>query len=178
MNINSLNTNTANMGMRLPPPRPSTTNLTDNFFSKLDTAQKGYIDKNDLKVITNSNSVNSDVMESIFTKLDNNGDGKLTKVEMKTGLDQIIQANNPAQSNRPSQSLEQMPPMGGGMPPPPPRSDNQENSTTVTSNYTYSPADTNGDGQVSATEQTDYYEKIKLSFNNQTNVGNTVNLYH
>ena len=119
MNINSLNTNTANMGMRLPPPRPSTTNLTDNFFSKLDTAQKGYIDKNDLKVITNSNSVNSDVMESIFTKLDNNGDGKLTKVEMKTGLDQIIQANNPAQSNRPSQSLEQMPPMGGGMPPPP-----------------------------------------------------------
>jgi len=64
------------------------------------------------------------------------------------------------------------------MPPPPPRSDNQENSTTVTSNYTYSPADKNGDGQVSATEQTDYYEKIKLSFNNQTNVGNTVNLYH
>ncbi|MDO9311506.1 MAG: EF-hand domain-containing protein [Nitrosomonas sp.] len=132
--------------------RPDPSKMVDNLFSKLDTTNKGYLEKSDLQSAlsqspgsgSSSGTSSSPNVDEIFKKLDNNGDGKLTKSEMTSGMSSTAQASK-----------------GGGTPPPGGAdSASGTSSTSATqsssSTKTYDPADANQDGKVSEQEKIDY----------------------
>ncbi len=158
MNINSINSGNSAItsgGMR-GVQRPDPAKMAEDLFSKLDTKGQGYIEKSDLetalsKVSQSGGSSSSSVADALFSKLDNNGNGKVTKEEMSATIQKIAaELDGPAPRMR----------MQGGMPPPPqgggqgPQAAAPTNSST--SNQTSDPADTNGDGTVSASEALAY----------------------
>lgn len=149
--------------------RPDPSKMVDDLFSKLDTTNKGYLEKSDLQSAlsqspgsaSSSGTSSSPNVDEIFKKLDNNGDGKLTKSEMASGMSSTAQAGKGGGTPPP-----------GGMPPPPSgsggansasgassTSSTQSSSTTKT----YDSADTNQDGKVSAQEKLAYELKAQNS---------------
>ena len=138
----------------------------DSVFSKLDTKNQGYIEKSDLQsalsATDNGGGMQSGDIDDAFGALDGDGDGKVTKSELTNAMtklsDQLNAQFDAARVN------------GGGMRPdgpppgPPPggaggagstESTGSTGSTASTGNTT-EPADTNGDGTVSAQEQAAY----------------------
>ena len=86
--------------------RPDPSKMADNLFSKLDSAGQGYIQKVDLQSAldkvstasssstnttntTNTTSSGGSSVDDLFSQLDGNGDGKVTKDEFSSSLDII-----------------------------------------------------------------------------------------
>jgi Ca2+-binding EF-hand superfamily protein len=150
--------------------------ITNNIFSKIDTNNKGYIDKSGLSTaLSNINgSSNEANTEDVFNNMDVDGDGKLTKSELTKGIENLLsQLQNSAL--RP-ESKEHMPPPPESMEgmPLPPIDENdgvtQEQASEIASNSddthlaslmsniseNFEAADTNQDGKVSAQEAMAY----------------------
>lgn len=144
----------------------SATNIASSLFSKLDTKNKGYLDKADLQKALETLDSNSDTsssdLDAVFNKIDVNQDGKVTKSELTTSINNLFdQLNAQFNSTRASR------------PPPPPPPDDKNDagytkdelakiaSTTDDSKLSslmnkiaanFAAADTNEDGKVSAQE--------------------------
>lgn len=162
MTISSINSNSSMMlgGMK-NAQRPDASKMAEDLFSKLDTSGKGYIEKSDLASALNkvsgssaSASDSSSSADEMFSKLDNDGDGKVTQAEMSATLEKIA-----AELDGPFPRMRLQGDQGG-MPPPPPSGSQgaQESSSTdsSSSNQSTDPADSNGDGTVSAQEAMAY----------------------
>lgn len=114
--------------------RPDPAKMVDNLFSKLDTTNKGYLEKSDLQSavsqLTGSGSSNSTGnstanVDEMFNKLDSNSDGKLTKDEMTSGMKKLAdtldsQFNQMRMSGAMGDGQQTS---SGAMPPPPPDGD-------------------------------------------------------
>jgi hypothetical protein len=135
----------------------------DSVFSKLDTKNQGYIEKSDLQsalsATGDANAAQSDDIDDAFSALDGDGDGKVTKSELTDAMTKLSdQLNAQFDASRTH---------GGGMRPdgpppgPPPGSAASTAGTGGTSgtSTTTEPADTDGDGTVSAQEQAAYETK-------------------
>lgn len=105
------------MGMQRPP-RPDSSQLAEDLFSKIDSTGKGYIEQADLEAALESvNATGSTSADELFSSLDGDGDGKVTQDEMTSGLKTLMSAlDSQFQSGRMSEAM-------GGMPPPPPEGD-------------------------------------------------------
>lgn len=137
--------------------RPDASQMAEDFFSKLDTQSKGYLEASDLASAlgSNSSSTSSASAEEVFKSLDSDSDGKLTKTELSDGLKKV--------QDQLESSFQAMRTKGkGDMPPPPPPqggngdADSDTDSTSSSQSASYDPADTNKDGTVSATEALAY----------------------
>jgi hypothetical protein len=144
---------------------------TDSVFSKLDTKNQGYIEKSDLQSAlsgTDGSATQSSDIDDAFNALDGDGDGKVTKSELTDAMtklsDQLNAQFDAARVNgggggmRPDGPPPGPPPGGAGGPDGAGSTDSTTASTTDTSSTT-EPADTNGDGTVSAQEQAAYETK-------------------
>jgi len=136
----------------------------DSVFSKLDTKNQGYIEKTDLQsalsATDDGGGMPSSDIDDAFGALDGDGDGKVTKSELTDAMTKLSdQLNAQFDTSRVN---------GGGMRPdgpppgPPPggaKDAGSTDSSTSTSSTTTEPADTDGDGTVSAQEQAAYETK-------------------
>lgn len=173
-------------GMRRPDP----TKMAENLFDKLDTGSQGYLQKTDLASAfdsISSSSGSSDV-DALFTQLDGDSDGKVTKQEFTSALTQLSeQLDQQFQSNR-MQAAMQM----GGMPPPPPpndggftkdelssqleetgATDSQQSSLISSIVQNFDAADTDGDGKVSFKEAMVFDQSNQAASNNSTAAAGT-----
>lgn len=98
--------------------------MAEELFSKLDTSGQGYLQKSDLqaaldKTSSSSSSASSSTsnIDQLFTKLDSNGDDKVTQEEFTDALKQI---QSQIETNSGMQGANNMPPP----PPPPPNGSN------------------------------------------------------
>jgi hypothetical protein len=137
----------------------SVSNWSDSLFSKLDTKNKGYIDKDDMATAlsaaggASANGASSTV-DDTFAQLDGDKDGKVTRSELSASIEKVgdeLQAQaDQARVARTGASAPQGaapaggPPAGGG-----------GGSTDSSASYVAA-ADTNNDGTVSADEQAAY----------------------
>lgn len=166
MNINSINNSSSMMAnWTKGAQRPDPSKMADQLFSKLDTKGQGYLENNDLqaaldkvsKAGTSNNTSNSTSVDDMFSKMDSDGNGKVTKEEMSVTFEKMaLQMDGPFPRMRlqQGQGEEQ-----GKMPPPPPPGGGQgtqQASSTGNSSQGSDPADTNGDGKVSAQEALAY----------------------
>lgn len=95
------------------PPRPDSSQLAEDLFSKIDSTGKGYIEQADLEAALESANASTSA-DKLFSSLDGDGDGKVTQDEMTSGLKTLMSAlDSQFQSGRMSEAM-------GGMPPPPP----------------------------------------------------------
>jgi hypothetical protein len=142
---------------------------TDAVFSKLDTKNQGYIEKSDLQSAlsgVDGSAVQSSDIDDAFGALDGDGDGKVTKSELTDAMTKLSdQLNAQFDASRMNGGGGGMRPDGPPPGPPPggaggPGGAGSADSTasTGTSSAT-EPADTNGDGTVSAQEQAAYETK-------------------
>jgi hypothetical protein len=136
----------------------------DSVFSKLDTKNQGYIEKSDLQsalsATDDGGGMPSGDIDDAFGALDGDGDGKVTKSELTDAMTKLSdQLNAQFDASRVNG--------GGGMRPdgpppgPPPGGASGADSADATSSTgsTTEPADSNGDGTVSAQEQAAYDTK-------------------
>lgn len=171
MSISSINSGSSSImsGMK-GMQRPDPSKMADQLFSKLDTKGQGYIEKGDLQAALDkvskadgSNSTsNSPSVDEMFTKMDSDGNGKVTKEEMSATFEKMAsQMDGPF----PRMRLQEGQSKGqGNMPPPPPSGEDQgtqkaNSADNSNSSQSSDPADTNGDGEVSAQEALAYTEK-------------------
>jgi Ca2+-binding EF-hand superfamily protein len=135
--------------------------MAEDLFAKLDTSSQGYIDKSTLQAALENASSSTSNVDALFSKLDVDGDGKVTKQEFTDTLQQLesqLHANANLQS--------------GGMPPPPPpqndagftkdelssqlseigSTDSKRSSLISSVIANFDKADTDGDGKVSMQE--------------------------
>ena len=139
----------------------------DSVFSKLDTKNQGYIEKTDLQsalsATDDGGGMQSGDIDDAFSALDGDGDGKVTKSELTDAMTKLSdQLNAQFDASRVN---------GGGIRPdgpppgPPPGGAGgaggaaDSTSSTSSTSSTTEPADTNGDGTVSAQEQAAYETK-------------------
>jgi hypothetical protein len=146
-------------GYAMMPQRPDPAKMTDALFAKLDTTGKGYLEKSDLQSALNPTDSKTSV-DAAFAKLDSNSDGKLTKSEVSDGIKKLADAlGNQLNQTR----MGQGPAVGKGGPPPPPppnkSASSSDSSSSTSSNTSIDPADSNGDGTVSAQEALAYADK-------------------
>ncbi len=140
-------------------------------FSKIDTSNKGYIEKDDLVSAFSSLTSTSDTSASdVFSQLDSDSDGKVTESEFSSTLQQLAETLNSQYDQSRMQGA--MPP-----PPPPPADDAGFTEDELTSQLeeigdtdaarsslissiveNFDAADTDGDGKVSHTEAMTYAE--------------------
>ena len=126
----------------------------DSVFSKLDTKNQGYIEKSDLQSAlsgADGSATQSDDLDDAFSALDGDGDGKVTKSELTDAMTKLSDQLN-AQFDAARVNGGGMRPDGPPSGPPPGGSGDATGSTTE-------PADTDGDGTVSAREQAAYDTK-------------------
>jgi Ca2+-binding EF-hand superfamily protein len=103
--------------------------MAEKLFSKLDTAGQGYIQKADLQAAfdkvgastsSTSGSTTSSSIDDLFSSLDTNNDGKVTKQEFSDTLKQVSdQLDNQYMSMRMNGGMQGQG-MDGNRPPPPP----------------------------------------------------------
>jgi Ca2+-binding EF-hand superfamily protein len=183
MTISSVNSSSSVMlgGMK-NMQRPDASKMAEDLFSKLDTSGKGYIEKSDLASalsnISGSSSSSSSAADEMFTKLDSNGNGKVTQEEVSATLEKIAsQLDGPFPRMRLQEGQNSQGSQGELPPPPPPQEGNQNPQSTSSTDSSSSsqssdPADTNGDGTVSAKEAFAYAEKQLLSANDSSSTTN------
>lgn len=142
--ISSVNGNGSGFSMMSGMKRPDPSKMADNLFSKLDTTNKGYLNKNDLQSAlsqvsgsassTSSNSTSSSTsVDEMFKNLDSNSDDKITKDEMSSGMKKLAEAldsqvnqmrmnGSSGEGQENSGKVKGGTPPSGGRPPPPPSS--------------------------------------------------------
>ncbi|WP_440966467.1 EF-hand domain-containing protein [Massilia sp. GER05] len=133
----------------------------DSVFSKLDTKNQGYIEKTDLQsalsATDDGGGMQSGDIDDAFSALDGDGDGKVTKSELTDAMTKLSDQLN-AQFDASRVNGGGMRPDGPPPGPPPGGAAGSTGSTGSTGDST-EPADTNGDGTVSAQEQAAYETK-------------------
>ncbi|NLC23196.1 EF-hand domain-containing protein [Oxalobacter vibrioformis] len=98
----------------------SISSWNSSLFSKLDTQDKGYLEKSDLQsalesVTAVAGTASSENIDDIFSKIDSDADGKITENELGTALAQLAEElDNQFFQSRIERG------MTGDMPPPPP----------------------------------------------------------
>jgi Ca2+-binding EF-hand superfamily protein len=152
--------------------------LASNLFNKLDTQNKGYLEKSNFQSALSSATSSSDStteVDDVFEQLDSNGDGKVTETEVSSVLANILN------KNQNSTGMGQGPggPGGPGGPPPPPQgedtgftkeelssqlkeigsSDDKRSSLISNVVNNFEAADANEDGKVTAAEAMAYDQK-------------------
>lgn len=136
----------------------------DSVFSKLDTKKQGYIEKTDLQsalsATDDGGGMQSGDIDDAFSALDGDGDGKVTKSELTDAMTKLSDQLN-AQFDASRVNGGGMRPDGPPPGPPPGGAGGAADGTSDTSSTSDStePADTNGDGTVSAQEQAAYETK-------------------
>lgn len=176
--------------------RPDPSQMASKLFSKLDTKNQGYLEKSDLQSAfsqissTGGSDTSTASVDDVFSQLDSNSDGKVTKDEFSSTLKKLADELD-SQFN--SMRMGGAGGMGsasgmGGMPPPPPpsggeggddagftkdeltsqlkeigSSDSQRSSliSKVVSNFDQ--ADSDGDGKVSLKEAMAYDQSTRTS---------------
>jgi len=167
--------------------KPSASQIADNLFSQLDTANQGYIEQSQFASAFSSADQSS--AESIFSTMDADSDGKVTKTELTASLEEKMQAATDQfqtrmgmqQGTQQGGDMPPPPPGGqGGMPPGPPPADDQgfskdelsekasDESDPMSSLFStlaenFDAADTDGDGKVTAKEAHAYEESQQQS---------------
>jgi len=145
----------ARAGGGQPPPPPS----TDDIFASLDTKNQGYIDKEELQAAFDANSTdtaaNTEKVEQLFKTLDADGDNKITKTELSTGLQQMggpeQQADGAVGGVDASAATAEAKPAGGARP-----SGSGSGESSASDTTSYEAADANKDGTVSLQELVAY----------------------
>ena len=146
-------------------------NAASYLFSKIDSSNKGYIEKADLVSAFSNLSTGDTNAEDVFTQLDGDSDGKITESEFSSALETLAESLN--------SQLDQTR-MSGSMPPPPPpprasgadegftaeeltsqleeigETDTARSSLISSIVENFDAADTDGDGKVSHTEAMAY----------------------
>lgn len=112
--------------------RPDPAEAAANLFTKLDTSGQGYIQKSDLQAAydkisasstTSASTSGTSGIDDLFSQLDTDSDGKVTKQEFSDALKQLSeQLDSQLMSMRMKDGMQGGGEMGG-MPPPPPPSD-------------------------------------------------------
>jgi hypothetical protein len=148
----------------------SISNWADSIYSKLDTKNQGYIEESDLASALSSTGVSDSDSSSVadmFSALDGDSDGKVTKSELTEAMTKVSDQLN-AQFDA-SRVQGGMPPAGGMHGAGGPRggggaseteSTESTDGTSSTSTDYVAAADTDGDGTVSDAEQAAYDKKV------------------
>jgi Ca2+-binding EF-hand superfamily protein len=165
--------------------RPDPAKLAETLFSSLDTSGKGYVEIADLQAAMDSTATASGKTSAVsasdvFTSLDSDSDGKVTKQEMTDSIKKLADdLETQFQSSRMSHAMAGMggPGGAGGMPPPPPppkddsgftkdelssqlsaadSTDTKRTSLLSDIVKNFDAADTDGDGKVSFQEAMNY----------------------
>ena len=139
----------------------------DSVFSKLDTKNQGYIEKTDLQsalsATDDGGGMPSGDIDDAFSALDGDGDDKVTKSELTdamTKLSDQLNAQFDASRIHGSGSGGGIRPDGPPPGPPPGGAGGAGSADSASSaSSTTEPADTDGDGTVSAREQAAYETK-------------------
>lgn len=105
--------------------RPDPSQLANSLFSKLDGKNKGYLEKSDLQTafstMSSGDSSGAPSVDDVFSKLDADGDGKVTKDEMSSSIkklaDELDAQFNQMRTQGGTHNAGGQPP-AGGMPPP------------------------------------------------------------
>jgi len=179
MNINKLNYNYA---MPVPPPRPTAQNITDRLSSTLDPTNKGYFEKSDLKSLFDATMTedSNQITTDLFSNFDSNSDGKVTKDEMTSLLEQFMGSiHTYAQANIQKQ-IDMLPRhhdcnQGHALDLP------VENETdTLIDNTDYainvSDIDINNDGKITSSEIDTYFNKARNALANQSELNQPVDI--
>ncbi len=146
-------------------------------FSKIDSSNKGYIEKDDLVSAFSTLTTGETNAEDVFTQLDGDSDGKITESEFSSALETLAETLNSQYDQ--SRMSGMMPP-----PPPPPASDSESGfteeeltsqleeigntdsarSTLISSILeNFDAADTNQDGVVSNAEAMTYAQANNIT---------------
>ena len=146
-----------------PPPRQTATQVTNDFFAKVDPKGSGSFDKSTLSQVADKVSISQGSVDAMFSLMDSNGDGSVTKQEF-TNLLQTIAPQSESQSNQSKNSpasngVGSVHGHAGGPPPPPP---SNTGSGSNVSTISTDPADTNGDGIVSVEEAMVYSQTTSV----------------
>jgi len=152
----SLSSDELGQGMKDLMPPPSTMDFAqsrsaggsggsqDDLFAKVDTNSDGSLDADELKVLTDK--IQSDTGQDVstqFSKLDTDGDSKLSQTEFEAGRPQAAQSAGDAQGAQGAVGPKGPPPAGG-----PGGAQGASKQDT-----TYDELDTNQDGTVSELER-------------------------
>jgi len=156
-------------GMRRPPDGGQ--KMAADLFSQIDSSGQGYIDKSTLQAAfeqssSSSNSSSSGNVDELFSALDGNSDGKVTKDEFTNSFQSLAQQLESQLMSGNSMQAGNMPP-----PPPPPQnhagftkdeltsqlneigaSDSTRSSLISSVIENFDQADSDGDGKVSFKE--------------------------
>jgi Ca2+-binding EF-hand superfamily protein len=140
-----------------PPQRPNAAKLASDLFAKLDPTNQGFIDKASLQSAIEGTapaggSASGANADAIFTKLDGNQDGKITKQEFTAGAKETAKSApaggaHSAEGSRP-------PPVGGGG-----GGGGGAAAASSSTSKVYEAADSNKDGTVSLQELLAYQAK-------------------
>jgi Ca2+-binding EF-hand superfamily protein len=195
--ISSLSSTTSSMSMMHSMRRPDPAKMAEDLFSKLDTSGQGYLQLSDLQAAydsistssssSTSSSTDSSSVSDLFSQLDSNSDGKVTKDEFSSSMSKLAQQlDDQFQSSRMQQGMEGM---MGGMPPPPANdtgftkdeltsqlseigSSDSSRSTLISSIVeNFDKADSNGDGKVNASEAMAYAQSAGIDTQGATGTG-------
>lgn len=185
MNINKLNYNFA---MPVPPPRPTAQNITDRLSSTLDPTNKGYFEKSDLKSLFDATMTedSNQITNDLFSNFDNNSDGKVTKNEMTSLLEQFMGSiHTYAQANIQKQ-VDMLPHQhahfksvdcnqGHDLDLP---VENEIDTLTDNTDYAInvSDIDTNNDGKITSSEIDTYFNKARNALVNQSELNQPVDI--
>jgi hypothetical protein len=135
--------------------------VANTLFNKLDTQRKGYIEAQDIAAAAGEGADAKQVAE-IFTRLDGDSDGRVTKSELSEAVEKVgNELNAQLDQSRVAAAPTGRPP-GGGAPPPKPA----DSETEI--NYV-AEADTDNDGTVSEAEDA-AYKKAQAQASQYTNL--------
>ncbi len=97
--------------------RPDATKIANDLFARVDTTNQGYIDKAGLQsALGNKAADSASDVDQLFSQIDADQDGKITKQELTDGVKQLADALDAQfDSSRIARA--------GGQPPPPPSTD-------------------------------------------------------
>lgn len=158
-------------GGQPPPPPPS----TDDIFASLDTKNQGYIDKEELQAAFDANSTdtaaNTEKVEQLFKTLDTDGDNKITKAELSTGLQELGGPEQQAEG-----AVDGVEASAASAPPPPPGGARPSGSGTESDSdsTSYEAADANKDGTVSLQELVAYQASHPTSETSESDAQNSM----
>lgn len=173
--------------------RSGVVSWASSLFSKLDTRNQGYIEQSDPqaafgKISGSSSSADTANGDEVFSQLDGNSDGKVTKDELSASLQKIAEELDSQFDNMRMHGAMGGPGGMGGMPPPPPPGNvdgddgagftkdemttqmdeigaSDDKRSTLISNLVnnFDAADTDGDGKISAKEAMAYDQATQSS---------------
>ncbi|MES2127054.1 MAG: EF-hand domain-containing protein [Pseudomonadota bacterium] len=133
----------------------------DKLFTNLDTKKQGYIDADELQAALGKDATSEDATK-VLKQFDANGDGQVSKTELSDAINKVVEQLNAQSVQGKGHGEHRGPPPahGGEKPPPPPPPQGGSGASSATSS---DPADTNGDGTVSAEEAQAYATKAETN---------------